>query len=117
MRNFRELIVWQKSHDLTLQIYQCSQHFPGDERFGLTSQLRRSAASVPANLAEGSGRPGRAEYARFIGIAAGSALETEYHLLLAKDLGYLTSEEYQHLDMQIQTIKRMLAGLSQSLKS
>ncbi|WP_353541800.1 four helix bundle protein [Deinococcus xinjiangensis] len=117
MRDFRQLLVWQKAHELTLEVYRVSRAFPAEEKFGLTGQLRRSAASVPTNLAEGSGRRSRAEYAHFVGVACGSALETEYHLLLASDLGYLTPDAYQPLDERVQEIKRMLAGLSHSLKS
>lgn len=111
MRDFRQLVVWQKARALVLEVYRASQGFPVDERFGLTSQLRRSAASVPANLAEGCGRGSTAEYARFVHIAAGSATETEYHLLLARDLGYLTTTVHSALDAQLQEIKRMLVGL------
>jgi len=117
VRDFKKLAVWQKAHGLVLEVYRESQRFPAEERFGLTSQLRRSVASVPANLAEGCGRGSRADYARFVHIAAGSAVETEYHLLLARDLGYLTSAAHTPLDAQIQEIKRMLSGLLTHLTS
>jgi four helix bundle protein len=89
MKDFRDLVVWQKSHQLTLAAYRETMSFPSDERFGLTSQIRRSAASVPANIAEGCGRCGNGEFHRFLQVAMGSASEVEYHFLLAHDLKYL----------------------------
>jgi four helix bundle protein len=87
MRDFRKLMVWQKAHQLTLGIYELTANFPRDEVYGLTSQVRRAAASIPANVAEGCGRDGDTELARFLRIAMGSANELEYHLILARDLG------------------------------
>ena len=84
VKDFRELKVWQKAHQLTLTVYQLTAAFPREELYGLTSQLRRSCSSIPANLAEGCGRNGDAEFARFCSIAMGSASEVEYHLLLAQ---------------------------------
>ena len=89
MQDYRKLAVWKRAHELTLAIYACTGGFPRDEAFGLTSQLRRSAASIPANIVEGCGRDTNAEFARFLYIALGSANELEYHLLLARDLDYL----------------------------
>ena len=89
MKDFHELKVWQQTHQLTLAVYQVTTGFPPEERFGLTSQLRRCSASIPANLAEGCGRSGGAEFAPFCSIAMGSASELEYHLLLAKDLNLI----------------------------
>jgi four helix bundle protein len=110
MKNFRDLQVWQKAHTLTLEIYECSVAWPDTERFGLTSQLRRSAASVPSNIAEGCGRGSDADLRRFLQIAMGSASETEYHILLAHDLGFLSTPSNERLTNQIQEIKRMLAA-------
>ncbi|HMO84838.1 MAG TPA: four helix bundle protein [Lacipirellulaceae bacterium] len=101
MQDFRNLKVWEKSHALTLDVYRHSRGFPSDERFGLTSQLRRACSSVPANLAEGCTRGGDLDFARFVNIAAGSASETDYHLLLARDLGYLPGETYDILHRQV----------------
>ena len=116
MQDFRNLKVWQKAHALTLDVYRGTNGFPSDERFGLTSQLRRSCASVPANLAEGCARGGDIDFARFVKIAAGSASETDYHLLLARDLGYLDDSAYQSLFAQVSEIKRMLNSLERTLK-
>lgn len=116
MRNFKELKVWQKSHQFVIDVYHSTKRFPSEERLGLISQLRRSAASVPANIAEGCGREGYRELARFLSIAAGSASETEYHLLFACDLGFLDRNAYIEQDRKINEIKRMLNSLIQKLK-
>jgi len=100
VQNFKSLKVWQKSHELTLAIYKATANFPKDELYGLTSQIRRACASVPANIAEGCGRTGKAELARFLQVAMGSASELEYHLLLAHDLGLLRDGEYKLLENQ-----------------
>jgi four helix bundle protein len=111
MRDFHKLAVWEKSHALTLALYRATRAFPRDEIYGLTSQLRRAASSIPANIAEGCGRDGDAELARFLRIAAGSASELEYHLLLARDLVYLAEAEYDGALRKVTEVKRMLTGL------
>jgi len=111
MYDFRKLVVWGKSHQLALGVYRHSQTFPADERFGLTSQLRRSASSIPSNIAEGCGRGGDAEFARFIRIAIGSANELEYQLLLAHDLTYIDRTAYEQLAGACIEVRRMLAAL------
>ena len=116
MKDFRSLQVWQRSHALVLEIYRVTKEFPGDEAFGLRAQLRRAAASVPTNIAEGCGRGGDSDFARFVQIALGSASETEYHLLLAKDLGYIGDRENGALTQEIQEVKRMLTGLRARLR-
>jgi four helix bundle protein len=115
MRDFKELKIWQKAHQLTLDVYRQTKGFPVEERFGLTSQLRKSTSSVPTNVAEGCGRDGERELARFCTIAAGSASETEYHLYLAHDLGYLPTDAHRELDSQVNEIKRMLNSFIQKL--
>jgi four helix bundle protein len=117
MKNFRDLQVWQKSHALTLHIYESTKAFPDTERFGLTNQLRRAAASIPANLAEGCGRGSDADLRRFLQIAMGSASETEYHLLLAHDLGFLGEQTFEGLTSEVQEVKRMLAAFIAKLTS
>ena len=116
MHDFRELKVWQKAHDLTLKIYRATNAFPKEERYGLTSQLRRAAASVPSNLAEGRCRPTDRDFGRFVGIALGSAAEVDYFLLLARDLGVLESARYNPLEREIDEIKKMLSSLYSRLQ-
>jgi four helix bundle protein len=111
MRDFRQIKVWAKAHQLTLEIYKITSRFPREELYGLTSQLRRASASIPANIAEGFGRGGNAELARFLQIGMGSAYEVEYHTLLAKDLGFIRTDAYLQLETQIIEVKRMLAAL------
>ncbi len=115
MRDFHKLQVWEKSHHLTLEIYQATARFPKSEAFGLTSQLRRACASIPANIAEGCGREGDGEFGRFLEFAMGSASEAEYHLLLARDLGYLDPSSYQRLNEQVVEVKKMLASFYKTL--
>ena len=115
MRDFRELKVWQKAHELTLAVYKLTTPFPKDELFGLTSQTRRSCASIPANIAEGCGRSGDAELARFFRIAMGSASELEYHILLARDLRLVSAPDYECLASEVTQIKKMLASFIKKL--
>jgi four helix bundle protein len=117
MKDFKSLTAWSKAHELTLKVYGVTKGFPKEETFGLTSQLRRACASIPANIAEGCGRSGDAELARFLTIAAGSASEVEYHLLLAHDLNYLSHSEYGQLDAEINELKRMLTAYIRKLKA
>ena len=117
MRDFRSLKVWRKAHDLTLVVYQATRGFPKEELFGLTSQIRRSCESIPANIAEGCGRSGGAELSRFLQIAMGSASELEYHLLLSQDLQLLNGSQYKRLSGDLIEVKRMLTSLIQKLKT
>lgn len=107
MKDFRELKVWQKAHELTLAIYRVSKNFPREELYGLTSQIRRASASIAANLAEGCGRNSDAEFARYCSIAMGSASELEYHLLLARDLKLFQPGDYEDLAPRATELKRM----------
>ena len=115
MRDFRELLVWQKAHALTLDVYRATKSFPREELYGLTRQIRRAAVSIGANIAEGAGKNSRAEFGRFLQIASGSASELEYHLLLSCDLEYLASEKCLSLSKQVVETKKMLAGFTQYL--
>ena len=117
MKNFRDLIVWQKAHQLTLACYRDSVRFPREEMYGLTNQIRRCSASIAANIAEGCGKRGNKEFQRFLHIATGSASELEYHFLLAKDLSFLSVEEYQQLDRSVVEVKKMLAGLIKKIEA
>ena len=111
MRNYRDLQVWSKAHQLTLNLYRATKRFPDDERFGLTSQIRRSAASIGANLAEGCGRRSDGDFGRFVQIALGSAIELSYHLLLARDLGFMSETEFNKVHRDAEEVSRMLSGL------
>ena len=115
MRDFRGLKVWQKAHRLTLGVYRATQGFPAEERYGLKSQLRRGSSSIPTNIAESCGRFTGPDRARFISIAAGSATETEYLLLLAKDVDYIKADEHADLDFAVNEVKKMLVGLHRTL--
>lgn len=117
MRDFKRLKVWEKAHNLCLAIYKATAAFPQQELFGLTSQLRRAAVSIPANIAEGCGRSGEPELARFLRIALGSASELEYHIILSTDLCYITRSASQHLSQQVTDVKRMLTALIQKLNA
>jgi four helix bundle protein len=112
MKDFRDLKVWEKAHELVLASYRATETFPKQEIFGLVSQIRRCSSSIPANIAEGCGRMGNSELHRFLQISCGSANELEYHLLLAKDLGYLDEKSYYILDKQLAEMKRMLVALT-----
>lgn len=117
MRDFRKLKVWERSHRLALAVYAATAEFPREELYGLTSQTRRSCASVPANIAEGCDRSGDAELARFLQISAGSASELEYHLLLARDLNLMDARAHEHLTGEVTEVKRMLTSLIQKLRA
>jgi four helix bundle protein len=115
MKDFRNLKVWEKAHQLALALYPVTASFPRQETYGLASQMRRAASSIPSNIAEGCGREGDPELARFCIIARGSATELEYQLLLARDLKLIQPEDYEELSAQTVEIKRMLTVLVQKL--
>ena len=116
MRNFEDLEVWQKSHALTVKLYRVTESFPRAEMFGLTSQIRRAAGSIGANLAEGCGRWGEVELARYVQIAMGSGSELQNHLRLARDLDLLNSGEYQNVLRDVTSVRQMLTALLQTLR-
>ena len=117
VKDFHELKVWQKAHELTLGVYQATGSFPREELYGLATQMRPASSSIAANLAEGCGRNGDAELNRFCSIALGSASELQYFLLLAKDLHLLAGGDYDRLAEKTTEVKRMLTGLIQKLKA
>lgn len=117
MKDFRELKVWQKAHELSLALYRATAAFPREETYGLTAQLRRACPSIPTNIAEGCGRGSDADFAHFLQIAMGSASETEYQLLLSRDLGYLPQDAYAALQECIQEVKRMISSLLKTLRA
>jgi four helix bundle protein len=110
MRNYRDLQVWSKAHLLTLELYRLSRVFPREEVYGVTSQLRRAAVSIGANLAEGCGRRTSSELARFVRIAMGSASELDYHLILCRDLGFLKDEDFQRSAEGLGEVRKMPAS-------
>jgi len=111
VQHFRNLKVWERSHQLVLEVYRLTSSFPKDERYGLTSQLRRSSASVPTNIAEGSKRIGQQDFIRFLNIAEASLSETEYLVMLSSDLGYFPSAKTEGLLKEISELARMLNSL------
>jgi four helix bundle protein len=117
MQDFRKLAVWNRAHQLTLSIYLETKTFPKDELFGLTSQTRRSAGSIGANIAEGCGRGTDQDFARFLQIAMGSASELENHLLVARDLKLLSLSAHDSLTGEVQGVKRMLAKFLVKLRA
>lgn len=111
MRDYKKHLVWQKSHQLTLEIYKVTKAFPKEEMFSLTSQMKRSSSSIPTNIAEGCGRSSDKDFCRFLYISYGSANELEYQIILSIDLQFIDSEDGENLLSQIEEIKKMLNGL------
>jgi four helix bundle protein len=102
MRDFKQLKIWERSHKLTLDLYRVTAGFPKVEQYGLTNQIRRACASIPANIAEGCGHQSEAEFARYLQLAMSSASELDYHLILARDLGYFDPNSYECLASELQ---------------
>jgi len=116
MQGFRNLNVWQKAHGLTVVVYKTTARFPKEELYALTSQIKRAASSIGANIAEGCGRGSDADFTRFLYIAMGSASELENHLELGLDLGFLSQVDYDELQRRLIEVKRMLASLIQKTR-
>jgi four helix bundle protein len=116
MRTFEDLMVWQKAHQLVLDVYRVTEHFPVEERFGLTAQMRRAAISVPANIVEGHKRAGRREFNNFLSIAEGSLEELKYYALLAQDLAYGSKPHLEIVYRGAEEVGRMLHGLKTHVK-
>ncbi|MBI3353516.1 MAG: four helix bundle protein [Nitrospirae bacterium] len=117
LKNYKELNVWQKAYQLCLEIYKITKDFPKEERYGLTSQIRRAAVSVPSNIAEGYGRKTTGEYIQSLYIAYGSNCELETQILLSCDLGYIKAEDLEKIQKNIGDIERMLKALIKSLEN
>lgn len=117
MHNFKELKVWQESMGFAKVIFVITQPFPNEEKFGLVTQMRRCAVSIPSNIAEGSGRSSDKEFSHFLDIALGSSYELETQILLSFDFGFITHENLQNLLVTISTIQRMLNGLREKIRS
>jgi four helix bundle protein len=116
MRDYRKILAWKAADDLTVAIYECTRSFPADERYGITSQCRRAACSIPANIAEGSSRDSQKDYLHFLHIARGSLSETQYFLHLSHRLGFIPKSTYTTLDTKVTETFRLLHGLIQSVK-
>lgn len=115
MRNYKELKVWERAHQLTLTIYELTNNFPTEEKFGITSQIRRAAVSIPTNIAEGCGHNSDKEFRRFLGFSLASATEVEYLITLSFDLEYCPTDKYNKLQSEVEEIKKMLYGFITSL--
>jgi four helix bundle protein len=112
MRDYQRLVVWKKAHALVLEVYERTKAFPRSESYGLTTQVRRAAVSIPANIAEGYGHQGDNELARYLRIAQASSSELSYHLLLSRDLGYLDRGTHRQLTLSLREVQSMLIGLA-----
>ncbi len=117
MKDFQQLVVWQKAHQLTLMIYTVTKNFPKEEVYGLTAQIRRASLSIGSNLAEGCSRDSDADLGRFVTIAAGSAAETQYQLMLANDLDYLPKSDFEKLMPLVSEVRKMLSSFLTRLKA
>ena len=117
VRDFRNVRVWEKAHELTLEVYRVTTGFPDNERYGIVSQIRRACASIPTNIAEGCGRGTQKDLARFIDIATGSVSEVDYQLQLALDLGYLREKHHADLTGKVKEIRRMLTAFNKTVRS
>jgi four helix bundle protein len=115
LRSYQDLIGWKKSIALVTEIYRCTQNFPRPEMYGLTSQIRRAAISIPSNIAEGQGRRSRGEFKQFLGQARGSVFELESQIIIARNLGYVDEDSAQALLSQITEVGRIINGLLSSL--
>ncbi len=117
MYDYKKYMVWQKSHKLVLKTYAFTNTFPKNEQYNLTSQINRAALSIPTNIAEGCGRNGQKEFIRFLNISSGSATELDYLFLLAKDLNFISEEDYLNLNEELIEIRKMLFALIQKIAS
>jgi len=117
MYDYKKYTVWQKSHELVLKTYAVTNTFPKNEQYNLTSQINRAALSIPTNIAEGCGRNGQKEFIRFLNVSSGSATELDYLFLLAKDLKFISEEDYLKLNEELIEIRKMLFALIQKIAS
>lgn len=117
MRNYRDIQVWQRSHQITLDIYNLTSGFPSSELYALTSQMKRSAYSIPMNIAEGCGKSSEADFVRFLEIASGSASELDYQLILARDLKYMDQNEYEKIKNELTEIRKMLTAFIKQVRN
>ncbi|MFC2136263.1 four helix bundle protein [Bacteroidota bacterium] len=116
VKSFKDLIVWQKSHNLTIEIYEITKKFPSEEKFGIISQLRRAAYSVPSNIVEGHSRNSRKEFKHFLAIAKASLMELQYFIILSRDLKYINAAEFNSIDELITEVSKILYSFTKSLQ-
>lgn len=116
MRKFQDLTIWQRSHSITLKIYQVTDLFPGKEVYGITAQMRRSSSSIATNIAEGCGRNSNAEMKELLTISAGSASELEYQLILSKDLGYLSEAIFNEITNELVEVRKIIYSFQRNMK-
>lgn len=117
MQNFKDLLLWREAHQLALEVYEATKKFPKEEMFGITSQIRRAAVSIPCNIAEGCGRYTSKDFANFLQIALGSTNEVDYLLLLATELVHLSADESTNLHEQINKIRAMNINLIEKVRN
>ena len=117
VKTFRELIVWQKAHELTLEIYKLTSRFPSEERFSLISQMRRASYSIPSNIVEGHSRKSKKEFIQFLSIAKGSLEELRYFLILAFDLNYMNKDIFNTLELRTEELSKILYSFTKSLNA
>jgi len=117
VRTFRDLILWQKAHQLVLFIYRITKNFPNEEKFGLISQMRRAAVSIPSNVVEGHSRKSKKEFINFLSIANGSLNELRYQVLLSKDLDYIDIKIFEELEQRAEEVSKILYSFTQSLNA
>ena len=114
-KSFKDLIIWAKSHQLTLEIYRLTKNFPSDEKYGLISQIRRAAYSIPSNIVEGHSRKSKKEFLQFLNIAKGSLEELKYFIILSADLKYITKDQQHNLDELAEEVSKILYVFTKSL--
>ena len=117
MHNYRELKVWNKAIDLVTHIYEISKEFPNEEKYGIISQMRRSAVSIPSNISEGAGRNSDKEFIQFLGIAQGSSFELQTQIIISYKLNYITNKDFEKLNNSIEEVEKMIYGFQSKLKS
>ncbi len=117
MHNFKELKIWNKSIDITVDVYQETSSFPGEEKFNLISQIRRSAVSIPSNIAEGAGRNSDKEFNQFLGIAKGSSFELQTQVIISNRLKFISDEKFEVMNNSIEEVQKMITGFQSKLKS
>jgi len=116
MHKYKELVVWQKAREFVREVYSLTSHYPDSELYGLTSQIRRAAISIPSNIAEGAGKTSSREFVRFLEIAYSSSYEVESHLIISMDLDFISGDKFEEISLKLNEIQKMIYGLIQKLK-